>query len=67
MAVGVPVITTAHPGVNEVIAHCLSGIVAPDYDGLQMPLREIGLKGKLQAMKQKARGISTCVDTKSGR
>ena len=55
MAVGVPVITTAHPGVNEVIADRVSGIVAPDYEGLEMRLLEIGLKGKLQAMKQKAR------------
>jgi glycosyltransferase involved in cell wall biosynthesis len=59
MAAGVPVITTAHPGIDEVIADRVSGIVAPDYDALETRLLEIGLKGKLQAMRQKARDHHT--------
>jgi glycosyltransferase involved in cell wall biosynthesis len=55
MAAGVPVATTAHPGVDEVIADGVSGIVARDYDALERRLLDPGLKTSLQAMRQSAR------------
>ena len=59
MAAGVPIITTAHPGVDEVVGDRVSGIVAPDYDALETRLLEIGLKSKLHAMRPKARDQHT--------
>jgi glycosyltransferase involved in cell wall biosynthesis len=59
LAAGLPVITTAHPGIEEVVVDGHSGIVASDYDSLESRLLEPGLKSTLQAMRQNARDQHT--------
>jgi glycosyltransferase involved in cell wall biosynthesis len=55
MAAGVPIITTAHPGVDEVIEDGTSGLVAADYEVLEERLLDPQLGSKLQAMRHGAR------------
>ena len=50
-AAGTPVITTFHPGVDEVVAPGRSGIVAADYSDLERALLEPSLKTDLLAMR----------------
>jgi len=59
MAAGVPVVTTAHPGVDEVITDGQSGIVAASYDALETRLLDPGLKASLQSMRPSARDQHT--------
>jgi glycosyltransferase involved in cell wall biosynthesis len=59
LAVGVPIVTTSHPGVDEVIVDGVSGIVAPDYEGLEQRLLQADLKSALQGMRQSARDQHT--------
>jgi glycosyltransferase involved in cell wall biosynthesis len=55
LSVGVPVLTTDHPGIGEVIVDGVSGIVASDYGALEQRLLDRDLKTTLQAMRQSAR------------
>ena len=59
LAAGVPIVTTAHPGVDEVIVDKVSGIVAADYEALEQRLLQTDLKSTLQAMRQSARDQHT--------
>jgi glycosyltransferase involved in cell wall biosynthesis len=59
MAAAVPIVTTSHPGVDEVIADGVSGIVASDYEALEQKLLATDLKSMLQAMRQSARDQHT--------
>jgi len=59
MAAGVPVVTTAHPGVDEVITDGQSGIVAASYDALETRLLDPGLKASLHSMRPSARDQHT--------
>ena len=53
-AAGTPVITTFHPGVDEVVAPGRSGLVAADYDDLERVLLSSSLKTDLLAMRDGA-------------
>ena len=55
MAVGVPIVTTDHRGVDEVVTDGVSGIVAADYDRLEATLLDPALKARLAAMRPGAR------------
>lgn len=59
MAAAVPIVTTSHPGVDEVIADGVSGIVASDYDALEQKLLAKDLKSTLRGMRQSARDQHT--------
>ena len=50
-AAGTPVITTFHPGVDEVVTPGASGIVARDYDDLERALLSPSLKTDLQGLR----------------
>ena len=54
-AAGVPVITTFHSGVDEVVRQDRSGIVARDYQELETKLLNRSLKAQLQVMRASAR------------
>ena len=51
LACGVPIVTTAHPGVDEVVTDGGSGIVAEDYEDLETRLLDPLLKSRLQRMR----------------
>ena len=53
-AAGTPVITTFHPGVDEVVTAGTSGIVAADYDDLEQQLLAPSLKTDLRGMRSGA-------------
>ena len=55
LAAGLPIITTAHPGVDEVIVDGTSGIVASNYADLELKLLEPDLNARLRAMRHGAR------------
>jgi glycosyltransferase involved in cell wall biosynthesis len=55
MAAEVPIITTSHPGIDEVIVDDVSGIVASDYEALEPRLLAPDLKARLRAMRRGAR------------
>jgi glycosyltransferase involved in cell wall biosynthesis len=59
LAAGVPILTTAHPGIDEVVVDGVSGIVAADYDALEQRLLQPGLKSTLRAMRQSAQDQHT--------
>jgi glycosyltransferase involved in cell wall biosynthesis len=50
-AAGTPVITTSHPGVEEVVTAGASGLIARDYDDLTQMLLAPSLKSDLAAMR----------------
>jgi glycosyltransferase involved in cell wall biosynthesis len=55
MAAGVPIITTAHPGVDEVIEDGTSGLVAADYEALEERLLDPQIGSQLRGMRRGAR------------